>query len=137
MNIGYTLNAAGKFDEAFETFKEALAMAEAASGPEHPHIAYAANAAASSLIDQERYDEAYVYAKRALDLDGKAEVPPTLFAETRFLATHALWKDGNVPAATKDRARALARRAKEIYLDGPPQWGPYIEKIDAWLEKNG
>ncbi|MEM6295993.1 MAG: serine/threonine-protein kinase [Myxococcota bacterium] len=137
MNIGYTLNAAGKFDEAFETFKDTLAMAETASGADHPHVVYAANAAASSLIDQKRFDEAYVYAKKALDLDGRAEVPPTLFAETRFLATHALWKDGNVPAATKDRARALARRAKEIYLEGPPQWAPYIETIDTWLAANG
>ena len=112
-------------------------MAERVSGPEHPHIVYTANAAASALVDQKRYDEAYVYAKKALDLVGKAQVPPTLFAETRFIATHALWKDGNVPAATKERARALARRAREIYAEGPEQWAPYIEKIDAWLAENG
>ncbi len=136
LNIGYTLSAAGKFAEAFEAFDRALNIAIEASGPEHPHVVYAANAAASALVDQQRYDEAYVYAKRALDLDGKAEVPPTLLAETRFIATHALWKDGNVPAATRDRARALARRARDIYAAGPPQWAPYIEKIDTWLSEN-
>ncbi len=133
LNIGYTLSAAGKFGEAFEAFDQALKMSVEASGPEHPHVVYAANAAASALVDQERYDEAYVYAKQALDLDGRAEVPPTLLAETRFIAAHALWKDGNVPAATKVRARALARRAREIYAQGPAQWAPSIEKIDAWL----
>ncbi|MCR9165386.1 MAG: tetratricopeptide repeat protein [Nannocystaceae bacterium] len=137
LNIGYTLSAASKWDEAFVEFAKALEMAERVSGPEHPQVVYAANAAASALIDQQRFDEAYTYAKKALDLDGKAEVPPTLLAETRFIATHALWKDGNVPAATKDRARALARRAREIYTEGPPQWAPYIEQIDAWLAEHG
>jgi tetratricopeptide (TPR) repeat protein len=137
LNIGYTLNAAGHWEDALAEFVKALEMAERVSGATHPHVVYAANAAASALVDQNRYDDAYVYAKKALDLDGKAEVPPTLFAETRFIATHALWKDGNVPAATKDRARSLARRAREIYAEGPPHWAPYIEKIDAWLEANG
>ncbi len=137
LNIGYTLNAAGHWEDALAEFVKALEMAQRVSGAEHPHVVYAANAAASALVDQDRFDEAYVYAKKALDLDGKAEVPPTLLAETRFIATHALWKDGHVPAATKDRARSLARRAREIYAAGPPHWGPYIEKIDAWLEKNG
>ncbi len=137
MNIGYTLNAAGRWQEALDVFVEALEMAERVSGPEHPHIVYAANAAASALIDQQRYDEAYTYARKALDLDGKAQVPPTLLAETRFIATHALWKDGNVPAATRDRARTLARDAREIYASGPAQWAPYVEKIDAWLAENG
>ncbi len=137
MNIGYTLNAAGRWPEALDAFVEALEMAERVSGPQHPHIVYAANAAASALVDQKRYDEAYVYAKKALDLVGKAQVPPTLFAETRFIATHALWKDGSVPAATKDRARALARQSREIYAEGAEQWAPYIEKIDAWLAENG
>lgn len=137
LNIGYTLNAAGRREDALAEFVKALEMAERVSGPEHPYVVYAANAAASALVDQKRYDQAYVYAKKALDLDGKSEVPPTLFAETRFIATHALWKDGNVPAATRDRARSLARRAREIYVEGPPQWAPSIEQIDAWLEKNG
>ena len=137
LNIGYTLNAAGKWEEALTEFVKALEMSERVSGPDHPHVVYAANAAASALVDQDRYDEAYVYAKQALDLEGKAEAPPTLFAESRFIATHALWKDGNVPAATKDRARALARRAREIYAEGPPHWAPYIEKIDAWLAEHG
>lgn len=136
MNIGYTLNAAGRWQEALDAFVQALEMAERVSGPEHPHIVYAANAAASALVDQKRYDEAYVYAKKALDLVGKAQVPPTLLAETRFIATHALWKDGKVPAATKDRARALARRAREIYAEGAEQWAPQIEKLDAWLAEN-
>ncbi|MBV1862130.1 MAG: serine/threonine-protein kinase [Nannocystaceae bacterium] len=137
MNIGYTLNAAGRWQEGLDAFVQALEMAERVSGPQHPHIVYAANAAASALVDQKRYDEAYVYAKKALDLVGKAQVPPTLFAETRFIATHALWRDGNVSGATKDRARALARRAREIYAEGAEQWGPYIQKIDVWLDKNG
>jgi len=137
INIGYTLNAAGRWQEALAEFIKALEMSERVSGPHHPHIVYCANAAASALVDQKQYDEAYVYAKKALDLDGKAEAPATLFAETRFIATHALWKDGNVPAATKDRARALARRAREIYAEGAEQWAPYIEMIDAWLAENG
>ncbi|MGH1347179.1 MAG: serine/threonine-protein kinase [Nannocystales bacterium] len=137
MNIGYTLNAAGRWQEALDTFVQALEMAEKVSGPTHPHIVYAANAAASALVDQKRYDEAYVYAKKALDLVGKAQVAPTLFAETRFIATHALWKDGDVPAATRARARTLARESRAIYAEGAEQWAPYIEKIDAWLAENG
>jgi tetratricopeptide (TPR) repeat protein len=137
MNIGYTLNAAGRFAEAQEVFRRAHDLAVRVSGPEHPHVVYTANAVASALIDQDRFDEAYVYAKKALDLDGKAEAPPTLFAESRFLATHALWKDGNVPAATKDRARSLARSARDLYKDGPPHWAVQIERIEAWLAEHG
>jgi len=137
LNIGYTLNAAGKWQEALEAFIDAVELAERVSGPAHPHVVYAANAAASALVDQDRYDEAYVYAKKAIELDGKAEAPPTLFAESRFIATHALWKDGGVPRATRDRARALARRAREIYAEGPPHWEPTIEQIDAWLAEHG
>ncbi len=137
INIGYTVSAAGKFDEAFEEFRAALELAERASGPEHPHIVYTANAAASALVDLDRHDEAWTYAKRAIELDGKAQVDPTLLAESRFIGANALWKDGNVPAATKDRARALARRALEIYVAGPPQWKPQVERIQAWLDEHG
>ncbi|MEM7157948.1 MAG: serine/threonine-protein kinase [Myxococcota bacterium] len=135
LNIGYTLNAAGRFADALAEFERALKMFEATVGPEHPYIVYASNSVASAYVDLNRYAEAAPHIERVLKLDVK--VDPTLIAESKFILTHALWAEGNAPAAARSRARRMAEEALAAYRGQPERWAGHIEKIEKWLAEHG
>ncbi len=132
LNVGYTLAAAGRASEAVEIDRRALAMFEVSAGAEHPYIVYACNALGAAALAADEPGEAIAPLERALGLRGKAEVDPTLFAETMFTLAQARWRTARDPS---DRAAALAfaREAKTTYAAVGERWKAQIDAIDAWL----
>ncbi|MEU4442186.1 FxSxx-COOH system tetratricopeptide repeat protein [Actinosynnema sp. NPDC050801] len=74
-NLGLALVALGELTTAEAHYRRALAIAEAAWGPEHPDIAELLNNLAFALIDQGRPAEAMALLRRAIPLTRAAFGP--------------------------------------------------------------
>jgi hypothetical protein len=138
MNIGYTQNAAEKYDEALETFTRAAEAYENTVGRDHPSRLYIASAIAQLLLrDPERVNEGVAMLEDALKLEATRTIDPTLVAELEFLLAQGLVLAPARTPADKTRASELAHRALLAYREKAKHWGPQIAEIEGWMAKHG
>ncbi|MGH1340214.1 MAG: tetratricopeptide repeat protein [Nannocystales bacterium] len=67
-NLGVTIRALGRFDEALEVHEEGLTLREAALGPVHPQLARSLTNTAAAYIELAKFEEADARYARALEI---------------------------------------------------------------------
>ena len=116
----YYLNQRARYEEVEPLSQRALAIAEKALGPEHPHVATSLNNLALLYRDQGRYEAAEPLYQRALAIDEKALGPehPSVGDSLNNLA--GLYRDqGRYEAAEPLLQRALAIDEKALGPEHP------------------
>jgi tetratricopeptide (TPR) repeat protein len=105
-NLAIVLRAQGKFAEAEENHRAALALWEASLGPDHPTIAESRNNLATALSDQGKYQEAETEHRAALALWQASLGPnhPKVAEARNNLATALADQDKDAEAETEIRA---------------------------------
>jgi tetratricopeptide (TPR) repeat protein len=130
-DIGSTLEAGGKHEEARRHHERALKMWEQTRGKDHPDLAYALTSL--GLLDVEDGDaqRAVERLERALKLRGGRGLDPQLLAQTQFALARALHATGG----DHPRARELATKARDTFAKGKSPDPKRAEEIDRWLQE--
>jgi tetratricopeptide (TPR) repeat protein len=113
-NIGFILCEQGKYDEALDYERRALAIGEKTAGPEHRDTAYALLGLAEALRRQGHPDEALPYYERVRAIGEK-----TLTA-THPIVAGALNGIGLSELARRQPARALPPLERALTLRATP-----------------
>jgi tetratricopeptide (TPR) repeat protein len=136
MNLGAVYEKKHNLKKAEELYKEALALAEAASGPSHPDLVFPLSALGVLYTEAGRYADAETEYRRALAiLDADASTFATRIA--RIL--HGLAVTYSRAGRTQDRdivfeqSAAIARQ----HMDEHPDMVGIIEDYAATLKKAG
>ncbi|MCR9164611.1 MAG: tetratricopeptide repeat protein [Nannocystaceae bacterium] len=119
-NLGTTLRRVGKFEEALATHEDALALREAALGPDHPMVARTLTNTAAAYIELAKFDEADARYERALDIRvrtlGEDHVDVALTLQNLGVA---YYRRGRIDDALPYFERALAIRQKALPENHP------------------
>ena len=83
-------------------------------------------------LEQGEFEVARVYAERAISIRESAGSSATVLADTRFLLARALWNDH----AQRSRAHALARQARDGYIEDEEGHDEGLGKIELWLAEH-
>jgi tetratricopeptide (TPR) repeat protein len=125
--LAQVLLADGLHAEALEESEKALAIKEKALGVDHLDLCYSLENIGAALVGLRQPAKAIPPLERAIALRQKAAMEPGELAEARFSLARALWD----AARDRARARALARQARDGYLE-KAQYAE-AEQIAAWL----
>jgi eukaryotic-like serine/threonine-protein kinase len=119
---------AGQLDGALAEFQRALAIREKVFGATHPTVGEDLKGIATVELERKRFAAAEIPAARALAILEPAGSPPETLANARWLLARALWGQG----VDRERARALARAARDGYASAPG-WDKEAGEVAAWL----
>jgi tetratricopeptide (TPR) repeat protein len=118
----------GRLDEALVEAREARRVLVKAYGPDHPLCAYAENAEGVMYLLMGQPRKAVGPLERAVAIREKAGVDELAAAESRFSLAKAVWELGQ-----RDRARRLARKARETFVaDGTQRGREDVALLDEW-----
>jgi len=116
--LGIVLDDQGKLEEALPVKERVLAIDEKVLGPGHPHVAFAEDQLAETLMLLGRPAEALEHARRGLAVRERALPPDSpfiAFSHSRIgYALHALHRDGE---ALEEHRRALEIGQKRLGTD--------------------
>ena len=129
-DIGSTLEAAGKLDEAREHHERALQTWQKTRGDDHPDLAYALTSLGLLDVQGGKADDAVEKLERALKLRGGRGLDPQLLAQTQFALAKAL----NATGGDHPRARELATKARDTFAKGKSPDPSRAAEIDRWLK---
>lgn len=134
--VAFTLNRIGeilldqrRFAAALQQYRRALTIYEKTLGPDALNTAYALTGIGRSSIELHDASGAIAPLERALVLRQRQPGEPFLVAETRFALARALVAGGG----DRDRARKLARSARDGYAASGAGYNKELGAIDAWL----
>ncbi len=130
-NNGEMLNALDRFDAARKSFERAYAIWEREFGSDNVNLGYALTGIGMSLLGEGKPRDALAPLERAFLLRERHEPKTSRFAETSFALARALWESKN----DRDRARALAERARENYVKLAER--KRLEEVNGWLRGHG
>ena len=130
-NLGLVARDRGRPAEALPYFRESLAIEEKAVGPDHPDVAASLTSLAETELDLGHPEKALVLLNRALAALEKqeGEVDAAVPAITRFALARTLWALGS----DRERALALAGKAKEGFLSVGGEGELFAAEVDRWL----
>jgi serine/threonine protein kinase len=126
-DLGRSLAAAGRFDDAVDAHQRAVDALEATMGTNHPAVAQATVALCETWTAKGELPLALRTCRRALELRGDPSVPRRLRAEARFALAKATYDAKRV-----DEALTGARRALEE-VDGDPAGDALAKQLRDWL----
>ena len=127
-NLGELYRARGRYARALELRLRALEILEKRKGHDHPELAYDLAGIAKIYIDQNRPADAIPLFERALELQRTSANRGTA-ASIQVTLAGALWVVGKDP----QRARELARTARDSFAALGGVYEPYVAKVDALL----
>ena len=134
MNRARALRSLERHDEALAAGTRALQMLEAIFGPAHAELVEVLVNLLEIEIELDHPERARELGERALTLSSDANSPSER-AAARFGLAKALL-EGKPDAATRARARALARESLKI-LDDAEGSDPQRTEVQRWLEAHG
>lgn len=112
-NLANVYFATGEYRAARSHYERARDVWQATLGPEHPQVAYPMVGLAKIALEQHLHAEALALAEHALQIRERGNVPPEKLAESCFVLARALWETPISQGGDRNRALALARRARE------------------------
>ncbi|HEY0193978.1 MAG TPA: tetratricopeptide repeat protein, partial [Kofleriaceae bacterium] len=131
-NIGETLLALGRDQDAEQEFAQALAILERKVGPRHAYLALPLKGLGLARLDRHQPREAIDPLERALALHAADPAgDPQELAEVRWALARALQLVGRDPA----RARELAEAALAGYRALGAQSADRVAEIARWLTR--
>ena len=118
--LGHLLMNQGKYNDAWESHRQALELREKVLGPEHPDVASSISNLAGAAWWMGRYDEAVEKAERAVTLQSKALGPahPEVM-KTLIISAGTLFEVGRYEDALKRHERVLELQEKVLGADHP------------------
>jgi tetratricopeptide (TPR) repeat protein len=128
-NLGDVAAALGEYDEARRQIEQALAIDEAAFGPEHPDVATLLEALGHVALDEQHEADARASFERALAIRLATNGPDHRIADAHFGLARALW------STEPERARELAELARQTYVNSVPV-PPQLTELEAWLSSH-
>ncbi len=128
-SVADALLALGKGDEALAGFERALAIDTKIYGGDGVELAFDLTGIGRAHLALARPAAAIPPLERALALRTATPGDPTERGETEFMLARALW-DAN---RDRDRARALAGRARVVFAAAGDGRKRELAAIDAWL----
>ncbi|MEM9459484.1 MAG: tetratricopeptide repeat protein [Myxococcota bacterium] len=117
---------------AAEYYGRALVVFEHALGPEHPHVADTLTGIGNARRGQGDASGAIAPLERAVSILEQGEAAPEIVATVHFSLARALAEAGREP----ERARTLALRAREGYVNAERTDAAWVAEVDAWLAKH-
>jgi len=109
--------------------ERALAIDEKVFGPEHPNVAYSLVSLGQAYVARGRPRDALALLERALAIRTKTKADATELAECEFGLAAALWD----ARRDRDRAKRLARSARDHYVAAGQSAAKQLAKVEAWL----
>ena len=122
------LNGLGRYQEALDSCRKAMAIWGLGLGRDHVWLGYALTATGNALVGLRRASEALAPLRRALDIRKRVEFSSAERGETWFALARAQWDVGTDRAA----ARAAAETARSEYAKAPAAEAKQRE-VEAWL----
>lgn len=133
VNQAGTFQHLGRDADAVPLLRRALELDEAELGEDHPYVAEDLHELAVSLLTLDRVTEALPLLERALEILRKADDDPSKLAAVRFELARALERAGGDP----ERARSLARQARDFYRGDEERFRGELEDVRSWLARAG
>ena len=124
--LGHVRTLQGRYDEAIALHREAKAIREKISGPDHPYLAEAYLGIGKAHLGAGRIRPAVENLERAVTMGEKSLGESYEVAMARFDLARALWASG-----AHDRALALARSARD-FLSGK-KIAVDLDAVESWL----
>ncbi|HWN66835.1 MAG TPA: tetratricopeptide repeat protein, partial [Haliangium sp.] len=128
-NLGETLLAMGRVDEAVTRFERALATLRRGFGPTHQILALPLKGLGLAHLQRQQPAAAAEALEEALAVRDPRASDPQELAEIRWALARALAALGKEPA----RRRELAGAALTAYRDLGPPWADRVQEITRWL----
>ena len=126
------LNGLGRYQEALDSCRKAMAIWGLGLGSDHVWLGYALTATGNALVGLRRASEALAPLRRALDIRKRMEFSSAERGETWFALARAQWDVGTDRAA----ARVAAETARSEYAKAPAAEAKQRE-VEAWLAAHG
>jgi tetratricopeptide (TPR) repeat protein len=134
-NLGNVYLELDELDAGKAQFERALAIAEPALGPDHPELAYSLQGLGTVARRSGQVGDAVPLLERGFTLRTVAKLDAVLTVELGFALAQALW-DAPVDAGQdRDRARALAEQARDVYAEAPGSEDAHA-RVEAWLAEH-
>lgn len=133
VNLAGVHQQEGEHGMAIPLLQKALELDREALGERHPYVAEDLHELALSLLQAGRAEEAVPRLEEALSIREEAGGDPAKLAATRLLLARALERSGGA----LDRARQLARSARDHYLGEAEHFADELEQAEAWLRDHG
>jgi tetratricopeptide (TPR) repeat protein len=130
-NIGETLLALDRPEQARAAFEQALAVLRAGWGPDHAELALPLKGLGLAELALDRPAAAAEHLEQALRLRDAETGDPQEIAEIEWSLARALFALGRDRA----RGRALAASALDRYRGLGEAWAERARNIDIWLER--
>ncbi len=132
-NLAETLAGMDRYDEAFDHYKQALALFEARYGEDSSALAYPLTGIGEVHLARGQPGLARVMLERALKLSPETLDGAKERAETEAALARALWADPLSSEGDRARALELAGGAYEVFASFPG-YEPERDALGAWLE---
>jgi|GEM_PF-543585 len=116
--------------QAEKKFTRALAILEDVLGDEHSDLAYPLIGLANVASAQTRFEDAVRFARRAVQVRERGEVPPAVLAEARLVLARALLRSGG----DRDVAIELATQARDALRSAGAGQAELLGEAQAWLD---
>jgi serine/threonine-protein kinase len=133
-NLAGAYDEVGRRDEAIALYREALEIRSATSGPEHPGTANTMHNLGRMLSASgppERRAEGLALLERALALREQANIDPWRRASTCWALARGYDIDGQ-----RDRAIAMAQRARALLREVGDRDAEFVKKLEQWLAEH-
>ena len=119
----------GRTGQSLELHQRALEIRERVLGREHPDVALDLTGVAAAKLALDAPEESLPLLERALAIYAERPGEPGDQASTEFALARTLGRLDR----DEERARGLARQARERYATTGPRGDKHIAQIDAWL----
>ena len=136
-NLGLTMYAQGRHDEAIAEYDKVVELREQLLGPLHPDTGVAHNNLANALAELRRLDEAQVHADRAFAIwsAGLGSDHPFVSASLHNLGMLA-YRRGDLDTAEGKFRAAIELREKTLGLDHPDLASSYLNLGAVYSSRN-
>jgi tetratricopeptide repeat protein len=128
--LGLVAFGEGDLAEALARSSEAVTLAEAAFGTEHPALLEALACRGAALVGLGRAAEARPVLERALAIHARSGGDPLAVSHARYALAEVVLGTDHDPV----HARGLVTTARQELEPLNPRVQRYAEELDAWLE---
>ena len=131
-NLGESLSALGRHDEAIEAYGRALEIADELYGPDGPNRAFPLTGLGEVYLAEGEYDEARAKLRESLRVASGHPGNRSEWAETAFALARALAESPDVDDADRREALELAQEAVARYAESPGR-ADELRTVRDWL----